>query len=75
MWCRYSYGESRSVRFFERMRTDEAHRLHSLVPSKRDTEYSLWGGNNKLSIPRCKTNTYANSFIIAGSKAFIISKI
>ena len=30
---------------------------------------------NKLSIPRCKTNRYANSFIIAGSKAFIISKI
>ena len=61
-------------RFFERMRTDEAHKLHSLVPSNRDTEYSLRGGNNKLSIPRCRTNRYANSFIIAGSNAFNISK-
>ena len=61
-------------RFFERMRTDDAHKLHSLVPSNRDTEYSLRGGNNKLSIPRCRTNRYANSFIIAGSNAFNISK-
>ena len=61
-------------RLFERMRTDESHKLHSLVPSNRDTEYSLRGGNNKLSIPRCRTNRYANSFIIASSKAFNISK-
>ena len=55
-------------------RTDESHKLHSLVPSNRDTEYSLRGGNNILSIPRCRTNRYADSFIIAGSKAFNISK-
>ncbi len=66
--------ESICKRFFERMRTDEAHKLHSPVPSNRDTEYSLRGGNNKFSIPRCRTNRYANSFIIAGSKDFNISK-
>ena len=51
-------------RSFERMCTDESHKLHSLVPSNRDTEYSLRGGNGIFSIPRCKTNRYANSFII-----------
>ena len=44
-----------------------SHKLHSLVPSNRDTEYSLRGGNNILSIPWCRTNRYANSFIIASS--------
>ena len=39
------------------MRTDEAHKLHSLVPSNRDTEYSLRGGNNKLSIPTILAKT------------------
>ena len=47
-------------RSFERMFTDESHKLHSLVPSNRDTEYSLRG----VVIPRCRTNRYANSFII-----------
>ena len=50
-------------RSFERMCTDESHKLHSLVPSNRDTEYSLRGGNDIFSIPRCRTNRYANSFI------------
>ena len=66
--------ETICMRSFERMRTDVSHKLHSLVPSNRDTEYSLRGGNDILSIPRCKTNRYANSFIIARSKAFNISK-
>ena len=66
--------ETICIRSFERMCTDVSHKLHSLVPSNRDTEYSLRDGNDILSIPRCRTNRYANSLIIARSKAFNISK-
>ncbi len=55
------------------MRTDEAHKLHSLVPSNRDTEYSLRGGNNKLSIPTilAKTIDYTLIYLLPLDCQFI----
>ncbi len=48
------------------MRTDTSHKLHSLVPPKYDTVYSLRNSNN-VQIPKYRTNRFGNSFILAAS--------
>ena len=55
-----------SEKLFVQMCDDEtSHKLHSLVPPRHKTGYSL-RNDNCLSIPKHRTSRFANSFIMAG---------
>ena len=56
-------------KLFDQMCDETSHKLHSLVPRRHKTGYSL-RNNNCLSIPKHRTSRFANSFIMAGSKAY-----
>ena len=55
------------ARFFDRIYSDTSHKLHGLIPPRHETPYHL-RKNNCLEIPKCETNRFLNSFIIAASK-------
>ena len=54
-------------RTFERIMNDPNHKLRKLLPPLHSSKYDLRHAR-KFTLPRCKTNRFKNSFIMASSR-------
>ena len=61
----FASRQSHSEKTFNNIVSDQSHKLHQLLPERNN--YRSLRKNRLFNIPRCKTERFKNSFIIASA--------